>query len=100
MPDWTKIKRKFEVDGVEYPSFREAQRALANQSRVSATPQLRDVMHAAASHVAPEALDKMAAALAAKFNFTDRTALAEAARKRRADAKAASDAPQAPPVAA
>lgn len=100
MPDWTQIKRTFEVNGVQYPTFRDAQKALGSQARAQATPMLRSVLHAAAPHVAPEALDKMADALAAKFNFTDRTALAEAARKRRADAKTASDAPQAPSVAA
>jgi hypothetical protein len=105
MPDWTKIKRTFEVDGVQYPTFRDAQKALAGQTRAQATPKLRSVLHAAAPHVAPEALDKMAEALAAKFNFTDRTALAEAARKRRAAQKTEAPAPQAnvtqaPPVAA
>lgn len=98
MPDWSKIKRSFIVDGVEYGSFKEAQRAIGQQAREENASVLRSTIHAAAPQLAPVLLDQIVSALVTKFNFSDREALAKAARDRRA--KKTDDATKAPAVAA
>jgi hypothetical protein len=104
MPDWSKIQRKFTVDGKDYPTFREAQKALGGAQRQQNTEGLRAAAHAAAPHVAPEALDRIVTAVAEKYSFSDRSVLAArsraAAQKRRAKKNEAPQQLQAPAVAA
>jgi hypothetical protein len=98
MPDWSKIKKLgYEVNGVSYATWKEAQRALGGAQRTQNTTALVDTMKAASPNSSHDALAKLAEALAEKFIFSDRAKVAEAARKRRAKKSAPADG--APPPA-